>query len=710
MLAMMMTPDVLAQIPGQLWHVFYFIVAPMLLLAGVGYVIQKTVGLDMPTLTKLNFYFVIPGMIYASLVTSQLSGQDVGVVVLFAVALMAASAAVTAAAWLTRTPGDTRSVLAMTTIFHNSGNYGLPLQDLAFRQAALGAEAMLLQVFIMVTQNIATFTLGVVMAARGKRAVPLRQCLTHIAKFPPIYVLAAAVVTIQVRRLLGERAPAVGEMLVPLWTVIGYVKGAFIAVALCTLGAQLAQVRPGKSNSPVTLSVVIRLVGGPLLAVGIIHLMGLSGFIAKVLLIGSATPTAVNAMLLCLQFDNHPEYAARAVFYSTLLSPLTVTLVVFGAQSGLYESAATGPQVPAQTVSATESRIMDHQTTVSIRGEDFLINGRPTYEGRTFRGLRVEGLLMNSRMVQGIFDDLNPETRGLWAYPDGPYDAERNTREFVAAMPLWRQHGLLAFTINLQGGSPQGYSKVQPWHNSAFTAEGDLRGEYMARLKRICDRADELGMVVILGYFYFGQDERLRDEAAVLRAADNATDWILAQGYRHVLVEIANEVNVPRYEHPILTDKRAHELIERVQKRSRGKIETPAGRLLVSTSMGGGGIPPRAILAQGDFVLLHGNGVGDPDRIRQMVVRVRQSEGYHGGPILFNEDDHFDFDKPDNNMLAAVSQHAGWGFFDFRLKGETHFDEGYQSVPANWTLSSSRKKGFFGLLAEMTDAAGARQE
>ena len=58
------------------------------------------------------------------------------------------------------------------------------------------------------------------------------------------------------------------------------------------------------------------------------------------------------------------------------------------------------------------------RTVVSIHGEQFFINGRPTYEGRTWNGARIEGLLLNSRMVQGIFDDLNPETVANWAYPD----------------------------------------------------------------------------------------------------------------------------------------------------------------------------------------------------------------------------------------------------------------------------------------------------
>ena len=114
------------------------------------------------------------------------------------------------------------------------------------------------------------------------------------------------------------------------------------------------------------------------------------------------------------------------------------------------------------------------QTTVSIVGEDFHIDGQPTYRGREWRGQRVEGLLMNSRMVQAVFDDANPETAARWAYPDtGKWDAERNTREFIAAMPEWKKHGLLAFTVNFQGGSPAGYAKSQPWDTGAFEAACD---------------------------------------------------------------------------------------------------------------------------------------------------------------------------------------------------------------------------------------------
>lgn len=354
------------------------------------------------------------------------------------------------------------------------------------------------------------------------------------------------------------------------------------------------------------------------------------------------------------------------------------------------------------------------QTVVSISGEDFWINGQPTYPGRVWNGHRVEGLLLNSRMVQGVFDDLNPATRARWTLPDGSaYDAEANTDAFIAAMPTWRAHGLLAFTLNLQGGSPQGYSQDQPWHNSAFNADGTLREDYRSRAERILEQADRLGMAVILGLFYFGQDERLDDEAAVLRACDQTTDWLVERGDRHVLIEIANEVDLDErdpdgqvhYQHAVIKTPRDAELVRRVQERSAGRLDTPAGRLLVSTSYCGGGVTQPALAAAADFLLIHGNGLDEPAQLGQLIDDVRAVDGYHGQPIVVNEDDHFDFDRPVNHFTTAVSMRASWGFFDYRMQGEA-FEQGYQSVPCDWGISSERKRGFFGLLGDITGGAG----
>lgn len=374
---------------------------------------------------------------------------------------------------------------------------------------------------------------------------------------------------------------------------------------------------------------------------------------------------------------------------------------------------------------------MTRKTAVSIQGETWLINGKSTYEGRTFRDWKIEGLLLNSRMVNALFDDENEHTRFLWEYPDtGTWDPARNTQEFLDAMPEYRAHGLLGMTLNLQGGAPSGYYREapfreylasidveiadellwagvpspasQPWHNSTFDSDGNLKQSYLNRLFPILDKADALGMVIILGLFYQGQDERVRDEAAVRHAIQNACGWVLEQGYTNVVIEINNECNT-RYEHEILTPEHVHKAIAVAKEVTRdGK------RLLVGTSYGGRGwIPSEAVADVSDFLLVHGNGITNPVEIADVVDRTRALSTYTPKPIVFNEDDHFNFDQPDNNFTAALSRYASWGYFDpGEGAGGTvafgNYRDGYQLIPSNWGINTDRKREFFDFLKEIT--------
>jgi hypothetical protein len=62
-------------------------------------------------------------------------------------------------------------------------------------------------------------------------------------------------------------------------------------------------------------------------------------------------------------------------------------------------------------VTSQAGKAPQRKAEVSIRGEVFYINGRPTYAGRTWQGHKMEGLLLTSRMVQGIFGDLDPDAQ-----------------------------------------------------------------------------------------------------------------------------------------------------------------------------------------------------------------------------------------------------------------------------------------------------------
>jgi hypothetical protein len=169
---------------------------------------------------------------------------------------------------------------------------------------------------------------------------------------------------------------------------------------------------------------------------------------------------------------------------------------------------------------------------------------------------------------------------------------------------------------------------------------------------------------------------------------------VLDQGYGNVLIEVNNECDVPRYEHEILQPHRIHELIERAKG-----ITKDGRRLLVGTSFKGNSIPLERVVAVSDFLLIHGNGVSDPNRIAEMVDETRQVPGYRPMPILFNEDDHFDFDKDWNNFVAAVSRYASWGYLEC---GENNYHDGHQSPPVQWGLNTERKRDFARLARGMT--------
>ena len=122
-------------------------------------------------------------------------------------------------------------------------------------------------------------------------------------------------------------------------------------------------------------------------------------------------------------------------------------------------------------------------------------------------------------------------------------------------------------------------------------------------------------------------------------------------------------------------------------------------RLLTGTSYGGGKVPEENVVCASDFLLLHGNGVSDPNRIAEMVEQTREVPGYRPMPILFNEDDHFDFDRPENNFLSSLSRGASWGLLDI---GKSNYRDGFQCPPVNWGISTERKRMFFELVREIT--------
>lgn len=362
-------------------------------------------------------------------------------------------------------------------------------------------------------------------------------------------------------------------------------------------------------------------------------------------------------------------------------------------------------------IASTQARAA---TVVGIHGSQFTINGNPTYTpsaGFPSADANLYGTLLNVRAVQAIFDDANYPNQGSrahpyptntigtvsWDYPDGPWDPERNVREFIAALPEWRQCGLLAFTVNLQGGGPPdgNYGEkvsMQPHYNSGFDPQGNLKPAYSSRLQRVIAEADRLGMVVIVGFFYQGSNERVQiapDDRYVKEAIRQGCNFLKQLPHRNILIEINNETNPRGYKHRILQPEGALDAVLLAQ-------QTVDRQIPVSMSWSGG-IMPRgsrgdAALRAVDYVMFHTNG-RTPEEVHEAIQAMHKWTGY-SRPMLINEDGVSTF-----NLHAAVQEHVGWGYYD---NGWSDYRDGFQAPPVNWKISTPVKWLFFEQVARLT--------
>ncbi len=357
---------------------------------------------------------------------------------------------------------------------------------------------------------------------------------------------------------------------------------------------------------------------------------------------------------------------------------------------------------------------------VSISGEELILDGKPTYPGRKLEDNRVHGLLFNVRAVQATFDDANPLTRHLWAYPDtGVWDPDRNTEEFCAALPSWRDHGVLAFTINFQGGGPLYTPEIyNKFVNNGFTPEGHLKPPYAKRIARVLECADELGMVVIVGLFYWVHVRKMEDDRAVWRAAHEALEFLEETGHRNLLIEIANETH-KSFGYDFFLPDQAHGMIYKLRRAYPAFLYSTS--LIGANVETGHGMPPASLVEAVDFVLLHGNG-NHPPQLTAAIEAVREMSEYqrYPKPIVINED------SPGvPNLEAAWRNGASWGYFDQGFGGpaawmgdayvdyrsrprEARYEDlsGFQTPPVNWTINTDLKKAFFGRVAEITGYPG----
>ncbi|WP_019152985.1 AEC family transporter [Robertmurraya massiliosenegalensis] len=296
------------------------VIVPVLIILGAGYLFGRFVKVDYSPISKFSMIVLSPALIFSFLVRSNLSATSIMKVVLVIVIFTIIIAVITVFIMkITGNKGILNPAL-LSTVFPNTGNFGLPILMFAY-----GDEAFSIGVIIVVLNFILMYSLGVYFASlEGDSWV---KGVKNILRLPTTYATLLAIIVL------------VFQISIPdfIYDPIKLMGDAMVPVVLLILGIQLSRTKvqnestnsKGKFISSIALITGIRLIGGPVITIGILAFGSFDPLTAKVLILQNAMPTAVLMTMIAEEYKAKPGLVANATFINTLVSVISITALLY---------------------------------------------------------------------------------------------------------------------------------------------------------------------------------------------------------------------------------------------------------------------------------------------------------------------------------------------------------------------------------------------
>jgi hypothetical protein len=283
---------------------------------GIAYTIQKKFRLNVTSLAKVHIYAFMPSLMFYNVYFNKLSGdmlfKIVGFFTLMFFILMIMSSLFGRVLKLERSK---EKAFVNSVALSNQGNYGLPLITLLFAGPMVD-QAVSIQLTLILTASILINTFGLFNASSGSYSG--LEALKNVFRMPLIYVIITGFLLRVFDVTLWK----------PIISTIELMKVGVVPMALFILGTQLAETEIKVSNPLVYVSNGFKLIISPLIAFALVKVFGIEGMLAQILILSSAFPTAVNSVVLAIEFKGDYHFASQSVLFSTLISSITVTVII----------------------------------------------------------------------------------------------------------------------------------------------------------------------------------------------------------------------------------------------------------------------------------------------------------------------------------------------------------------------------------------------
>jgi len=303
----------------DLFSVFINNLLPIILLAGAGFVLAKMLHIESRSLGRVVFYIFSPILIFDLLLNNKLNIREAWTVIAVTVLIVAIMGLITFALGSAfKLERHALVAILITTMFANTGNYGLPLVSFAF-----GENAMSYAGIYFVTTTFLFFSVGVFIASLGHMTI--KDAALGLFKIPVLYAVLLALLV----DITGYVMPA------PLMRTVDLASGATVPLMLILLGVELSRVEMSSNLRAMQLSVGLRLLAAPLIGFTLALLFGITGQARSAVITQMSMPTIVSSAVLAMEYQLDAKLVTAIIFISTILSPLTLTplLVLLGAHA-----------------------------------------------------------------------------------------------------------------------------------------------------------------------------------------------------------------------------------------------------------------------------------------------------------------------------------------------------------------------------------------
>ncbi len=289
-----------------------------------GFVLRKTGVVDGTLTGKLSGFVAKacqPFLIIFSVVKLEYSTEKLrnGILVLAFSVLLHIFLALASKLFFSRV-GDTdeRKIHEFGCVFTNCAFVGFPILNALFGEAGLFYGA-----FYVIVYNLAVWSYGVVVMARGKPnfKISVRKMLVNLGTVPCAIGLG----------LYMARVPMPDFLM----TVLESMSGLCTPLSLIVTGSLVASMPlRGLFNNPkIYYFCAAKLILIPLIAAVILRFAGLSGLVEGIdlsvfMVVLSSMPSAAFTTIFAELYDVKPAYAAQLLSVGTMLSPFTILLVM----------------------------------------------------------------------------------------------------------------------------------------------------------------------------------------------------------------------------------------------------------------------------------------------------------------------------------------------------------------------------------------------